>query len=170
MKTFLVVSLFGALAVLAPTPALTQPTPTATASPQTDTSPKKEKTKRQKKSETAESGSPNATTKQRAIPFRGKISAADAKAKTFTLAGKEHSRIIKITEKTIMTKGGNPAVFEDLKENEVARGSYWKQADGTLEARNLKIGPKTEAEKAAKKARKARRKAAEPSPTPPPKP
>jgi hypothetical protein len=33
--------------------------------------------------------------------------------------------------------------------NEEARGSYWKMSDGTVEAKTVKLGPKTEAEKAA---------------------
>lgn len=77
------------------------------------------------------------------------ISAVDQKAKTFTIAGKENSRVFKITDKTVMTKAGAPATMKDVVANEEARGSYWKLADGTLEAKSVKLGPKTDAEKAA---------------------
>jgi hypothetical protein len=77
------------------------------------------------------------------------ISAADQKAKTFTIAGKEKARVFKITEKTVVTKTGAPATIKDVVTNEEARGSYWKMSDGTLEAKTVKLGPKTEAEKAA---------------------
>lgn len=101
---------------------------------------------------------PEATAKApRAIPFRGNATAIDKKAKTFTIAGKEKSRVFKVTDKTVVTKMGNPATFADLTENEAVTGSYWKQADGTLEAKSLKIGGKSEAEKAADEAAKAKK-------------
>jgi hypothetical protein len=85
----------------------------------------------------------------RAIPFRGKISAVDQKAKTFTIAGKEKSRVFKITNRTMLTKAGTTATMKDVAVNEEVRGSYWKTADGSLEAKTVKLGPMTEAEKAA---------------------
>lgn len=107
--------------------------------------------------------------KPRAIPFHGVISAVDQRAKTFTIAGKEHSRVFKITDKTVMTKAGAPATMKDVVANEEVRGSYWKVMDGTLEAKTVKLGPKTDAEKAADDKRKSRKKekeSAEPSPSP----
>ena len=88
---------------------------------------------------------------ERAVPFHGVISAADEKAKTFTITGKEKSRVFKITDKTVLTKAGLAATMKDVAVNEEVRGSYWKAADGTLEARTLKLGPRTEAEKGAAK-------------------
>ena len=100
------------------------------------------------------------------------ISAVDQKAKTFTIAGKEHSRVFKITDKTVMTKAGKPATMKDVVANEEARGSYWKMSDGTLEAKSVKLGPKTDAEKAADEKAKSKKKdkeeAAEPSASPKP--
>jgi hypothetical protein len=93
---------------------------------------------------------------EHAFPFHGMISAVDPKAKTFTIAGKEKSRVFQITNKTVLTKAGNPAKIKDIVEKEEARGSYWKRADGSFEARNVKLGPLTEQEKAAEEARKAR--------------
>lgn len=107
--------------------------------------------------------------KARAIPFHGNISAADQRAKTFTIAGKEHSRVFKVTDKTVLTKAGAPATMKDVVANEEVRGSYWKVTDGTLEAKTVKLGPKTDAEKAADekaKQRKKEKETAEPSASP----
>lgn len=104
----------------------------------------------------------------RAIPFRGMATAIDQSAKTFTIAGKETSRVFKVTDKTTVTKGGNPATMADLMDNEAVTGSYWKQEDGTLEAKSLKIGGKSDADKAssAQKSKKADDAMASPSPSP----
>jgi hypothetical protein len=102
------------------------------------------------------SASPGAKA-ERAIPFHGMISAVDTRAKTFTIAGKEKSRVFKITGQTALTKAGNPATIKDVVEKEEARGSYWKRADGSLEAKSVKLGPLTEKEKADEEARKAKR-------------
>jgi len=100
------------------------------------------------------------------------ISAVDQKAKTFTIAGKEKSRVFKITDKTVITKAGAPATMKDVVANEEVRGSYWKMTDGALEAKSVKVGPKTDAEKAADEKRKEKKaeKSAEASPSPSPKP
>jgi hypothetical protein len=90
----------------------------------------------------------DATKPPRAIPFRGKIAAVDQKAKTFTIAGKEKSRVFKITNRTVLTKAGAAATMKDVVVNEEVRGSYWKVTDGSLEAKTVKLGPMTDAEKA----------------------
>jgi len=114
---------------------------------------------------------------QRAIPFKGMIQSVDKRAKTFTIASKQKSRVFNITERTVLTKAGNPATLNDLSENEEVHGSYWKNADGSLEAKHVRIGPLTPEEKAAQEARKARRaerkkekEAAESAASPSPKP
>ncbi|PZR73552.1 MAG: hypothetical protein DLM73_10510 [Chthoniobacterales bacterium] len=111
--------------------------------------------------------SPAATTvtDTRAIPFHGMISAVDQKAKTFTIAGKESSRVFKITDKTVLTKGSAKATMKDVVANEEVRGSYWKAADGSLEAKTVKLGPATDAEKT-----KAPKPSASASPAASPKP
>ena len=102
-----------------------------------------------------EAASPAAAAKAaRALPFHGKVSAVDQSAKTFTLGGKQGSRVFKVTDTTSITKAGAPATMTDIVENERARGSYVKQADGSLEAKTVKIGPKTEGEKKGKKGKK----------------
>jgi hypothetical protein len=77
----------------------------------------------------------------RPFPFHGMISAVDQNAKTFTIAGKNQSRTFKVTDKTSVTKAGKTATMTDITENEEASGSYWKNADGSLEAKMVKLGP-----------------------------
>jgi hypothetical protein len=154
------------------------PSPMASASPNAKSSPAKTtsspaaKTTSSPAAKTTDSTKTTTdATKARAIPFHGMISAVDNRAKTFTIAGKEHSRVFKITDKTVLTKAGAPATMKDVVANEEARGSYWKVMDGTLEAKTVKLGPKTDAEKAADEKRKTKKKekeAAEPSPSPSP--
>ena len=108
--------------------------------------------------------SPAAKPATRPLPFHGKISAVDQSAKTFTLAGKEGSRVFKVTDSTTIMKAGAPGTMADIVENEQARGAYLKQADGTLEAKSVKIGPKAAGEKKGKKGKKGA--AEEASPTP----
>jgi predicted extracellular nuclease len=98
--------------------------------------------------------SPAAKVATRPMPFHGKVSAVDQNAKTFTVAGKQASRVFKVTENTTITKAGAPATMADIAQNEVARGSYLRNADGTLEAKTVRIGPRTEAEKKARKSKK----------------
>lgn len=93
----------------------------------------------------------------RVIPFHGMISAVDGRAKTFTIAGKTSTRVFKISDQSVITKTGTPATMKDIVANEEIRGSYWKEADGTLMAKTVKVGPLTEQEKAAEAARKAKR-------------
>ena len=95
----------------------------------------------------------------RSNPFHGMVSAADQNAKTFTIAGKTTSRAFKVTDKTAVTKAGNPATIADIVENQEVSGSYRKNADCTLEAKTVKIGPISE------KKKESRRTSASPSPS-----
>src|SRR5438105_14921566 len=97
--------------------------------------------------------------KVRAAPFKGIIAAVDDKAKTFTIAGKETSHSLKITDKTIITRGGQPATMKDVVSNEEVRGSYYKMPDGSMEAKIVKLGPLTEAEKEARRVKREEKKA-----------
>ena len=97
--------------------------------------------------------------KIRATPFKGIIAAVDDKAKTFTIAGKETSHSLKITDKTIITRGGQPATMKDVVSNEEVRGSYYKMPDGSMEAKIVKLGPLTEAEKEARKVKREEKRA-----------
>lgn len=134
------------------------PSASASASPKATAAPKTKPTSSPAANTTTDA------TKARAIPFHGMISAVDQKAKTFTIAGKEHSRVFKITDKTVMTKAKAPATMKDVVANEEARGSYWKLTDGTLEAKTVKLGPKTDAEKAADEKHKKKSSKSETSP------
>ena len=93
------------------------------------------------------------------------ISAVDQKAKTFTIAGKEKSRVFKVTDRTLLSKAGLPATMKEVVVNEEARGSYWKAADGALEAKKVKLGPMTEAEKAKAEKKKSAKPEASASPS-----
>ena len=110
---------------------------------------------KEKKSEAspAATASPSETAaaSTKAQGFRGTITAVDQSAKTFTLSGKM-ARVIKVTDKTEITKDGNPATMSDIAENEKVSGSYWKHADGTLEGKKVTLGAKAE-KKSAKKAK-----------------
>jgi hypothetical protein len=113
-----------------------------------------------KKKKASPSPSPSAspaTKMVRVTPFHGMISAVDTRAKTFTIAGKDTPRVFKLTDQSVITKAGAAASMKDVVEKEEVRGTYWKEADGTLLAKMVKVGPLTEQEKAAVAARKAKR-------------
>src|SRR5438067_8503380 len=77
----------------------------------------------------------------RPIPFHGMVSAVDQKNKTFTISGKEATRVFKVTDKTNIMKGAGAGTMKDILDNEEVSGAYWKNADGTLEAKIVKLGP-----------------------------
>jgi len=83
----------------------------------------------------------------RPVPFHGMILSVDRSTKTFTIAGKKASRAFQLTDKTSITKGGNVVSMQDIVENEEASGSYWKNPDGTFQAKTVKLGPMSAAEK-----------------------
>ena len=92
----------------------------------------------------------------RPIPFHGMILSVDRKAKTFTIAGKKASRAFQLTDKTSITKGGNTVSMQDIVENEEASGSYWKNPDGTFQAKTVKLGPMSAAEKTKESTKKTK--------------
>jgi hypothetical protein len=95
----------------------------------------------------SETASPTA----KALRYHGMIASVDQTAKTFTITGKETSRVFKVTDRTKIMKDGNPATMSDLAEKEEARGQYRKNADGSLEAKTVKLGAKAEKKKESKK-------------------
>lgn len=109
----------------------------------------------------ATSPSPSAKPATRPLPFHGKISAVDQSAKTFNIGA---NQTFKVTDSTVITKGGQPATMADIVENEQARGAYLKQADGTMEAKTVKIGAKAGGGKKAGKGKKGAAAAASPTP------
>src|SRR5207237_9851835 len=77
----------------------------------------------------------------RPIPFHGMVSTVDQKNKTFTISGKEATRVFKVTNKTGIMKGAAAGTMKDIADNEEVSGAYWKNPDGTLEAKFVKLGP-----------------------------
>ena len=140
----------AAFALLVPVSASAQGT-TSKASPSPSPSAAEASTTT-KKTTTASSDKP-----ARAIPFRGTASAVDKSAKTFTIAGKTSSRVFKATDTTTITKAGAEATFAEISDDEYVTGSYWKKEDGTLELKSLKIGGKTDAEKAKSTKKKSKK-------------
>jgi hypothetical protein len=80
-------------------------------------------------------------TRGRLVPYHGVISAVDKDAKTFTIEGRREPRVLKIIEGTPITKGAQSATIDDINKDDEVSGSYLKDADGTLLARTVKIGP-----------------------------
>lgn len=140
------VALGGVPGVFAKGKATPAPTPTASATP---------------------TAADTTTKMARAIPYRGKVASVDATAKTFTLMSKSGgSRVFKVTEQTQIMKAGAAATMADIVAEEEVRGSYWKKADGSLEAKKVNLGPKTDAEKAMKRSKKEKMMEATPTATP----
>ena len=112
----------------------------------------------------AESASPaTAASPARPIPFHGMVSEVNQSGKTFSIAGKK-TRVFKVTDKTVITKNGAPAMMTDLAANEKVTGSYWKAADGSLEAKTVKIGGPESGEKKGMNSKKSTSPAPESSP------
>ena len=111
-----------------------------------------------KKSQTSASSPAAETTASstRPIPFHGKVSEVDQTAKTFTIAGKGKSRVFKVTDKTVITKGAATGMMSDITQNEQVSGAYWKMADGRMEAKTVKVSATGTMEKKGKKSKKAK--------------
>ena len=77
--------------------------------------------------------------KQKQMPFRGKVSAVDKTAKTITLEGKEKGRTYRITSTSKITKGGKPAVLDDVVVGQSV-GGLAKETAGKWEVATLNIG------------------------------
>ena len=169
-KLSLIATCIAALACCVPfaAPAATKTSPSPAPSASASASPKATAAPKTKPASSPAANTTTDAAKARALPFHGMISAVDQKAKTFTIAGKEKSRVFKVTDKTVVTKAGAPATMKDVVANEEVRGSYWKMSDETLEAKSVKLGPKTDAEKAADEKRKEKKAEASPSASPKP--
>ena len=102
--------------------------------------------------DTYSSDAPAGTEKSvKRIPFRGKISAVDSAAKTFTLEGKQKSRTFHVTTETRLKKDGQEARFDDLKVGETVGGQYCEGTGGAMEVVTVNIGAKPKKEKALEK-------------------
>jgi len=149
MKTktkFISAACVAALAVCAPVSGWAKEKKSASPAPAASASP------------AASAAASPAAKSPRAIPFHVKISAVDQTAKTFSIAGKDATRVFKIVGNTVITKDGNRAKMTDVAENENVRGSYLKLEDGSLEAKSVMLGAKSES--GASKSKKKKEKAA----------
>jgi len=106
------------------------------------------------------SASPGA--KAKPLPYRGKVASVDASAKTLTVG----KRTIKVTDQTKITKQGAAASMAEINVGEKVSGSYWKKDDGSLEAKNVKVGAKAEVAEPRTNARQKEGGATEASPSP----
>lgn len=84
--------------------------------------------------------------KKHGLPFKGKISAVDANAMSFTVG----TLVINVTSKTRIVKDGKPAMFADITVGEAVTGAYKKDEAGKLNASTVRLGVKVA--KAKKKA------------------
>jgi hypothetical protein len=89
-------------------------------------------------------GAAEPDSKPRYLPFHGKIDKVDRAAKTITLTGEKH-RVVQITAETRIVKAGKPATIEAAVVGEEVGGSAQRLADGRLQARSLRLGPKPDA-------------------------
>src|ERR1051325_3788951 len=53
----------------------------------------------------------------RPIPFHGKVSEVDQTAKTFTIGGKAKSRVFKVSDRSVITKGTGTGTMSDIMQN-----------------------------------------------------
>jgi len=103
------------------------------------------------KSDSPPDAASKAEKKPKRIPFRGKISAVDKVAMTFTLEGKEKVRTFLVTTETRLKKDGQDAVFDDLKVGKAVGGQYCAGATGAQEVVLVNIGLKPAKEKSLEK-------------------
>lgn len=114
--------------------------------------------------ETSASASPGASAgkSERGVPYHGTVASVDMSAKTFTVG----SRTFMVTERTKIMKQGAAATMQDIVADEQVRGQYWKKSDGTLEAKSVKLGAKSEDENSTRGGQKRDTQMASPSATP----
>jgi hypothetical protein len=77
--------------------------------------------------------------KHEIVPFRGKLNAVDASAKTLTVG----NRTFQVTASTKIFSNGAPATLSDGVVGEPVRGAYKKTEAGLLEAVTVHFGAKT---------------------------
>ncbi len=76
-------------------------------------------------------------------PFRGTVASTDQKAKTVTLSGKEHPRVLHIASSSLLDKAGKPATLADVAAGDYAHGRVEKR-DGNEFIVKGSFGPKPE--------------------------
>lgn len=83
------------------------------------------------------SGDAKSEKKPRAIPFRGKVTAADKAAGTFTVG----KRVFHVSDQTKLTKQGKTAGLSEAVVGETVTGTYLKAEDGKLNAVSVRLSP-----------------------------
>lgn len=83
------------------------------------------------------------------LPFHGKISAADQAAKSFTIQGKEKSRVFFITADTQLTRGDAAATWDDLKIGAEVRGNAPKKGEAKYGVVSVNVQPTEDVTKSA---------------------
>lgn len=76
--------------------------------------------------------------KHTSLVFRGKVSAVDTNAMTFTVG----KRTFNVTSETKINKNGQPAILEDITVGDKIGGAYKKSDDGKLNATTVNDGKK----------------------------
>ena len=105
-----------------------------TAKPKAAKADKPAKTKPAAK-ETAKEGKP--------YPFRGTIASVDKKAMTFTLEGKEKTRVIGMGSQSVLEKDGKPATLGQLAVGDYVHGRVEKHGEEEVVLK-ASVGPKLE--------------------------
>jgi len=93
--------------------------------------------KKSEKSAAERGGDAKSEKKPRAIPFRGKVTAADKAAGTLTVG----ERVFHISAQTKLTKQGKTAGLGEATVGENVSGSYLKGEDGKLNAVSVRLSP-----------------------------
>lgn len=81
------------------------------------------------------------TPAQRAIPFRGKLTALDKSAQTITVG----ARVFQVTSETKILKGADPGTLQDGSVGATVSGSY-HEVGGKLVAKLVRFGAKADGE------------------------
>jgi hypothetical protein len=81
--------------------------------------------------------------KKATLPFKGKVTAVDTNAMTFSLA----NLTLNVTSATKIAKGDTPAVMADITVGATVTGSYKKDSEGKLNVAKVKIVEKAEKKK-----------------------
>lgn len=99
-----------------------------------------------KEGEKAKEGEKPIEAESRAVPFQGKVSAADPVARTFTISGKtkEKDRVFKVMDNTQILLNNQQSDFKSIAVGELVRGQAYKRAGG-WDAKKVMLGPKDEA-------------------------
>lgn len=141
MNKHLLTTLAAALALAVPT----------FAAPKKEAKPAAEKPAAEQPETAAPAAEKKAPDPTKPMPYQGKVSAVDAAAKTFTTKNKDgKENVFAITEKTKIEKAdGTAGTIEDIKPEEVVRGSRMKTGDGKWDAVKVTIGAKPKKEAAA---------------------